>query len=156
MKQGEIKRLDAVTKKDLRRFESRREETHQKSQKKLLKNGKIDKQLNEALRKINNSSCYEYFDNPEHRSFHNMLQFLALLDRKCELFYGNKKKFKKYEVEDVLKDTFPDPTEIQRKTIKVIHKVVKKGKHPELGEFRFNGLLKSAYFDPDEIHIIDY
>jgi hypothetical protein len=72
------------------------------------------------------------------------------------MYYGDRKKFKKYEVESVLNDVFPYPTETQRKTIKVIHKVLKKGKHAEFGEFRFTGLLKSKDFDPDTIGYIEY
>ena len=72
-----------------------------------------------------------------------MLDFLTLLEKKCEREYGEKHKYSKSEVEDILTDLLAGPTEAQAKTMKKINKAFKKNKYnlEEFYAFKFSALL---------------
>jgi hypothetical protein len=120
-----------------------------KSANKKFKNEeKLDDKLYEVFNKLNNKKCYNHFDDVKNRSFQNLLLFLTLLEKKCDKFYGKKKRYSKDEVESVIISLFPEPTDPQRKTIEKINKVLKKKREeiPELDEFKFKGIIDGKKF----------
>jgi hypothetical protein len=135
----------AVSKAELLEFEYQREK---KAKKKFKNEDKLDEQINREFQKLNNRNCYDNFDDVTNKSFYNLLSFLTLLEKKCEKTYGKQKKYKKGNVETVLKCLFPEPTKAQKKTIEKINKFLKKNKDsiPELEHFKFNGIMKSKEF----------
>ena len=130
----------AVTKKEKITREFWREEKQNKKCKNL---NKLDEQILESFRKLNNKSCYDFLDDTESKSFQNMLDFMTLMEKRCEREYGKKKKYSKEDVEYILCVLFPNPTETQAKTIRKMNKVFKKNKKQldEFYEFKFTALL---------------
>ena len=85
----------AVTKKEKITREFWREEKQNKKFKNL---NKLDEQILESFRKLNNKSCYDFLDDTESKSFQNMLDFMTLMEKRCEREYGRKKKYSKEDV----------------------------------------------------------
>lgn len=135
----------AITKAEKLEYEYQRDRS---SKKKFKNEEKLDKRLYDSFQKINSKACYDHFSDVTNKTFHNLLSFLTLLERKCEKFHGNKKKYSKMEVEEVMINLFPSPTDAQRKTVEKINKFIKKNKDEidELEELKFNAIIRGKKF----------
>lgn len=136
----------AVTKNQRIEYEMMRE--HERAKK--MKPKKLDKKIKEAFSRINNKVCYDFFEDEDNKTYHNALNFLSLIEKKCEEVYGLKSKYKKSQVQQVMESLFPYPTEREIKTIEAVDKALKKCKTVAYSEFRFNGLMKGKHFVPTE------
>ena len=145
-----------VTNKERFMYESRRD--HDKT-KKFKNVDKLDDRILAAFDKLNNKKCYDFLDDEKSRTFQNLLDFLTLLEKKCERRYGHRYKYSKSEVEDILIQLFHGPTDTQAKTIRKINKKFKKNKYnlEELYGFKFEALLTGKNIPTwDENRYADY
>ena len=88
------------------------------------------------------SDYYKYYTDTDSKSFQNVLDFFTLLEKKCHSEYGKKSKYKKSEVEFVIRDEFPKLTNRGCQTIMELNKLLKKRKKLEFANFKFNGIIK--------------
>ena len=132
----------AITKKERYRYQMKRDRMEEKD----WKEEKIDKKLREAFQRLNRRDFYEFYTDPDTRSYENFLNFLTILTKKLENFYGKKKKYKKDEVQELLETFFQGISERGCKTMKAMDKALKKTDDPDLCSFPFNGLMKSKIF----------
>jgi hypothetical protein len=132
-----------MTKKEKRAKEFNRDSTRLK--KMSLK--KITKLLIKCFKKLNNKKCYKFFKNDDSKSYHNLLDFLSLLEKKCEKIYGERSKYSKAKVAEVLQDIFSSPTKIECKTLNKINKFLKKTTDEQIVGFKFDCLFKGKRFE---------
>lgn len=111
-----------------------------------LKDKKISKHLHKIFNKLNNSVYYKYYTDTDSKSFQNVLDFFTLLEKKCRSEYGKKSKYRKSEVEFVIRDEFPNLTDRGCRTIVELNKLLKKRKNLEFANFKFNGIMKGKVF----------
>lgn len=111
-----------------------------------IKDKKISKQLHKIFNKLNNSAYYKYYTDTDSKSFQNVLDFFTLLEKKCRSEYGKKSKYKKSEVEFVIRDEFPKLSDRGCQTIVELNKLLKKRKKLEFADFKFNGIIKGKTF----------
>lgn len=109
---------------------------------KKMKEKKLDKKILKAFKKINNKNCYAFFKDSTNKSHHNLLQFLTLLEKRCENRYGKAKKYKKTLVYNVLHELIPNATKRQVKTLNAINRYMRKDENPSLGSFKFKNIFK--------------
>jgi hypothetical protein len=113
---------------------------------KKMKDKKIDKKLLEAFSKLNNRNYYAYFTDEDSMSYHNLMEFLILVEKALESHYGKASSYKKSQVYDTLHQIITDPTERQVKTLNAINKVMKKNA-ALFDDIKFNGLCKGTWGD---------
>lgn len=111
-----------------------------------MKTKKINKKMREAFLKLNRKDCYNFFDDPDSKSYQNALDFFTLVEKKCEELYGKKKKYKKSEIQDMLENVFCDISQRGARTMQVLNKLLKKTKDRELLAFPFKGIMKTEEF----------
>lgn len=132
-----------MTKKEKRAKEFNRDSNRLK--KMSLK--KITKLIIKCFKKLNNKKCYKFFKDEDSKSYHNLLDFLSLLEKKCEKIYGERSKYSKSKVADVLQDIFSVPTERECKTLNKINKFLKKTTDEQMVSFKFDCLFKGKRFE---------
>ena len=103
----------AVTQQRKNLLDFQREETR----KKKIKEKKVIMKIREALMRMNNINYYDHFEDTTSMTYQNLLTFLTLIEKQCEEVYGEKKKYKKKEVESILCDVFDSPTQRQATTL---------------------------------------
>jgi phage-related tail protein len=135
----------AVTKNEMIEYGVNRDKIRYKP----MKAKKIYNKLREAFNKLNNKVCYAYIDDKENKTYQNALDFFTLLEKALENEYGKKKKYKKSEVYDLLQRAFYDLTERGCKTMKALHKALKKNKSGCFEGFKFKGLMKGGEFEAE-------
>ena len=133
-----------ITKKDKALKEERREiQRHKK-----MSEQKLEKKILAAFSKLNNKNCYAFFDDDENSTHQNLMDFLNLLEKKCENRYGKAKKYKAADVLPVLEEIFREPTERQIKTLNAINRYIKKKDDVDLGFYKITKLFKGKdYMD---------
>lgn len=113
---------------------------------KKMKPRKIDKKLLNAFMKLNRKDCYGFIEDKGSKTYQNALDFFTLLEKRLELDYGKKKKYKKEDVQASLETVLSGLTERGCKTIRALDKALKKGTEEEFAQFPFNGLIKGKTF----------
>ena len=111
---------------------------------------KVEKKLIKTFKSLNNKKCYDFFQVEEHKTFHNLLDFLYIFERYLKNKYGKSKKYGKKKTEKALADLIPAPTKRQVKTINEIKKAIKKPKSKKLVGFKFKFGKKTKFGDMDK------
>jgi hypothetical protein len=128
----------AISQKDKALKEEKREiQRHKK-----MSESKLDKKLMQAFNKLNNKNCYAFFADEENATHQNLMDFLNLLEKRCEARYGKSKKYKAKEVLEVLEELWSDPTDRQVKTLNAINRYLKKEEDVDLGFYKITKLFK--------------
>lgn len=115
-------------------------------QKKMSKK-KITQRIIKAFKKLNNKKCYKFFKDEDSKSYHNLLDFLSLLEKKCEKIYGERSSYSKSKVADILQDIFSNPSKKMCRTFNKINKFLKKTKDENILSFKFSALFKGKRFE---------
>lgn len=132
-----------ITKMERRAQEFERDTTRIKDMSKR----KITKKLIKTFKKLNNKKCYKFFKDDDSKSYHNLLDFLSLLEKKCEKIYGEDSSYSKIQVSDILQDIFSNPTERECRTLNKINKFLKKTNDEKMISFKFKALFKGKTFE---------
>lgn len=132
-----------ITKKEIYMKEYERDENRIKK----MGRKKLTKRIVKAFKKLNNKKCYKFLENSTSKSYHNLLDFLSLLEKKCEKVYGDKSKYSKSKVEKILREIFSIPTKKECKTLSKINKCIKHTSNEKIGSFKFKSLFKGKRFE---------
>jgi hypothetical protein len=124
-----------------------KEERREVLRHKKMSEEKLDKKLIKAFERLNNKNCYAFLDDKSNMSHHNLMDFLNLLEKRCEARFGKAKSYKAHDVIWVLSELWGDPTERQIKTFNVINRYLKKEDDPEMLSFKIRKLFKGKEFD---------
>ena len=108
---------------------------------------KLTKKILRIFKKLNNKKCYKFLEDDDSKSYHNLLDFLSLLEKKCEKVYGDKANYSKNKVADILQEIFSTATMKECKTLRKINKVVKKSKDEKIRAFKFKALFPGKRFE---------
>lgn len=109
---------------------------------------KMDKKIISAFSKLNNKNCYAFFSDEDNSTHHNLMDFLNLLEKRCESQYGKAKKYSAKEVLVMLSEIWPEPTDRQIKTLNAINRYLKKEDDVDLGFYKIQKLFKGKdYLD---------
>ena len=128
----------AITKADKALKEEKREiQRHKK-----MSEPKLDKKILAAFNKLNNKNCYAFFGDEDNSTHQNLMDFLNLLEKKCEYRYGKSKKYKASDVIPLLEELFREPTDRQVKTLNAINRYLKKEDDVDLGFYKIVNLFK--------------
>ena len=132
-----------ITKEERRMQSYARDQTRSKK----LSSKKLNKKVINSFKKLNNKKCYKFFDDKTSKTYHNLLDFLSLIEKKCEDLYGDNSKYSKKEVGEALQEIFTTPTEKECKTLNKINKFLKKTNDKKMVEFKFERLFKGKKYE---------
>ena len=119
-----------------------KEEKREIQRHKKMSENKIDKKILSAFNKLNNKNCYAFFGDEDNSTHQNLMDFLNLLEKKCENRYGKAKKYKASDVLPMLEEIFREPTDRQIKTLNAINRYLRKEDDVDLGFYKITKLFK--------------
>ena len=124
-----------------------REAKREKRSAKKMSFDKIESKISKAFKKLNNKSCYDFLDDEKSSTRQNLEDFLSLIEKWLEKRLGKYKVYSKKDVLDCLMEIFPEPTDTQFKTLKVLNKHVKKNADAYKHVYSITGLFPGK--DPE-------